>query len=329
MTTPASTEAAPLISIRNLSVSFSTPAGPAAVLRDVSLDLGRGRIVGLVGESGSGKSTLAATIPRLLPRNLSHLGGSVRYDGRDLLALPEAATVALRGTRFAMIFQDPMGALNPVFTIGAQLVDLQRARHPTLSRRDLLARAEAMLTRVGIPDAGRRLSDHPHQFSGGMRQRIIIAAALLTEPDLLIADEPTTALDPTVEGQIVTLFEALRRDFRGTALLISHSLGLVSRLCDDVAVLYAGALMESGPAATVLAAPRHPYTQALLACEIGPDTPRRATLASIPGEAPDATRLPPGCPFAPRCPQATAVCTLAVPEPRAVGPGHAVACALA
>ncbi|BAI73632.1 oligopeptide transport ATP-binding protein (plasmid) [Azospirillum sp. B510] len=321
-------EAEPLIAIRNLSVSFATGAGPADVLCNVSLDLGRGRVVGLVGESGSGKSTLASAIPRLLPRNLSRLEGTIRYDGRDLLALPDRELATLRGTRFAMIFQDPMAALNPVFRIGTQLVDLQRAKRPRESRRALLARAAAMLARVGIPDAERRLSDYPHQFSGGMRQRIMIAAALLAEPDLLIADEPTTALDPTIEGQIVALIEELRQEYQGTILLIAHSLGLVSQLCDDVAVLYAGTLVESGPAAAVLGDPRHPYTRALLACELGVDVARRATLASIPGEVPDVTRIPPGCVFAPRCPQAAEPCRAAVPPLRALGDGRSVACAL-
>ncbi|CAO3428632.1 ABC transporter ATP-binding protein [Azospirillum endophyticum] len=318
----------PLVAIRDLSVSFATGAGRADVLRGVSLDLGRGRVVGLVGESGSGKSTLVSAIPRLLPRNLSRLEGSIMYGGRDLLALSDRELAALRGTRFAMIFQDPMAALNPVFSIGTQLVDLQRAKRPKDSRRALMARATAMLARVGIPDAGRRLSDYPHQFSGGMRQRIMIAAALLAEPDLLIADEPTTALDPTIEGQIVALIEELRRDYRGTILLIAHSLGLVSQLCDDVAVLYAGTLVESGPAAAVLGDPRHPYTHALLACEIGPGVTRGATLASIPGEVPDATHLPQGCVFASRCPRVADPCRAAVPPLRALGDGRSVACAL-
>ena len=331
--TPPLAEAAeaaePLIVVRNLSVAFATGAGPARVLRDVTLDLGHGRIVGVVGESGSGKSTLASAILRLLPRNLSHLGGTIRYGGRDLLAVPEAEVAALRGTRFAMIFQDPMGALNPVFRIGTQLVDLQRAKHPAASRRTLTARAVAMLGRVGIPDAARRIRDYPHQFSGGMRQRIMIAAALLAEPDLLIADEPTTALDPTIEGQIVALIDALRQEFQGTILLISHSLGLVSQLCDDVVVLYAGTVVESGPAAALLGDPRHPYTRALLACEIGADVGRRATLVSIPGEVPDATCIPPGCVFAGRCPQSVDACRTAVPPLRAIAAGRAAACIFA
>lgn len=316
------TGAEPLIAIRNLSVAFATGAGPADVLRDVTLDLGRGRIVGVVGESGSGKSTLASAILRLLPRNLQRLTGTIRYGGRDLLALPEAEIAGLRGTRFAMIFQDPMSALNPVFRVGTQLVDLQRARHPAASRRSLTERAVAMLGRVGIPDASQRISDYPHQFSGGMRQRIMIAAALLAEPDLLIADEPTTALDPTIEGQIVALIDALRQDFQGTILLISHSLGLVSQLCDDVVVLYAGTVVESGPAADVLGDPRHPYTRALLACEIGEKVGRRERLVSIPGEVPDATRIPPGCIFADRCPDCVAACRAAVPPLRPIAAGQ-------
>ena len=316
----------PLLKIRDLSVHFRTGAGTAEVLRHVSLDLGRGRATGVVGESGSGKSTLAATLLRLLPPNLAQLDGTIELDGRNLLALPPAETEALRGTRFAMIFQDPMTALNPVFTIGNQLVDLQRAKRPHATKAQLLARAQTMLTRVGIADAPRRLGQYPDEFSGGMRQRVMIAAALLTDADLLIADEPTTALDPTIEAQIVALMRDLHDEVGGTLMLISHSLGLISELCDDVVVLYAGTVVETGPMAELFRAPLHPYTRALIACEIAQDVARGDRLMSIPGEVPDVTRVPAGCVFADRCPDAVPACREAVPELRAFGPDRRAAC---
>ena len=316
----------PLLKIRDLSVHFRTSHGTAQVLRNVSLDLGRGRATGVVGESGSGKSTLAASLLRLLPANLALLDGTIELDGRNLLALPAAETMALRGTRFAMIFQDPMTALNPVFTIGNQLVELQRAKRPKASKAELLARAAAMLARVGIADPARRLTQYPHEFSGGMRQRVMIAAALLTDADLLIADEPTTALDPTIEAQIVALMRDLHAEIGGTLMLISHSLGLISELCDDVVVLYAGTVVETGPMAELFRAPLHPYTRALIACEIADDVARGDRLASIPGEVPDVTRLPAGCIFANRCPDVVPACREAVPALREIGPGRRAAC---
>ena len=316
----------PLLKIRDLSVHFRTSHGTAQVLRNVSLDLARGRATGVVGESGSGKSTLAASLLRLLPANLALLDGTIELDGRNLLALPASQAMALRGTRFAMIFQDPMTALNPVFTIGNQLVELQRAKRPKASKAALLARATAMLARVGIADPGRRLGQYPDEFSGGMRQRVMIAAALLTDADLLIADEPTTALDPTIEAQIVALMRDLHAEIGGTLMLISHSLGLISQLCDDVVVLYAGTVVETGPMAELFRAPLHPYTRALIACEIADDVVRGDRLASIPGEVPDVTRLPSGCIFANRCPDVVPACREAVPALREFGPGRRAAC---
>jgi peptide/nickel transport system ATP-binding protein len=315
-----------LVSIRGLDVDFATSRGTARVLRGVSADLRRGRIVGVVGESGSGKSTLVSAILRLLPGNVQRIGGQALFEGRDLLALPEAEVRALRGTRFAMIFQDPMTALNPVFRIGTQLVDLQRARRPRASKAELRARAADMLAQVGIPDAARRLDQYPHEFSGGMRQRVMIAAALLAEPDLLVADEPTTALDPTIEAQIVRLLSDMHARFGGTIVLISHSLGLISELCDDVVVMYAGTVVETAPTAELFRTPRHPYTRALLACEVADDVRRGDRLASIPGDVPDATRVPPGCVFADRCPMAVDACREAVPPLLPAGPLSSVAC---
>lgn len=312
-----------LLSIRDLTLEAATPRGVARILRGVSLDLARGRILGIVGESGSGKSSLANCLTRLLPANVTRLSGAVTLDGTELLALDEAAMASLRGTRLAMIFQDPMTALNPLFTVGTHLVDVIRRRHPGLLRAEALARAEVMLARVAIPDPRARLGAYPHELSGGTRQRVMIAMALLAGPDLLLADEPTTALDATVEAQIVALLRDLRRDVASGIILISHHLGLVAGVCDDLCVMYGGTAVETGPVAEVIAAPRHPYTRALLACEIGEDESGR--LASIPGEVPDPVAPPPGCVFAPRCPHAEARCA-EPPALRDAGADRRAAC---
>jgi oligopeptide/dipeptide ABC transporter ATP-binding protein len=314
-----------LVSIRKLTLEASTPRGTAHILRGIDLEIGRRRIVGVVGESGSGKSSLAACLVGLLPANLSRIGGEIVFDGTDLLALPEAAMDAWRGTRIAMIFQDPMTALNPLFTIGTHLVDVLHRRHPGLARKDTKARAIAALESVGIADAPLCVSSYPHQLSGGMRQRVLIAMALLVEPDLLLADEPTTALDATVEAQIVALLEDLRRSFAGSIIFISHHLGLVAQFCDDLCVMYGGTVVETGPVAEVLGAPRHPYTRALLACELDDDA-AGGRLVSIPGDVPDPVTPDAGCVFAPRCPHAADACRAAVPALRDAGAGRQAAC---
>ena len=315
----------PLVSIRKLVLEVSTARGTARILRGIDLDIGRGRIAGVVGESGSGKSSLAACLLRLLPANLSRIDGEIVFDGTDLLALDDTAMNAYRGTRIAMIFQDPMTALNPLFTIGAHLIDVLRRRHPGLARKAGTARAIAALRSVGIADAPLRFSSYPHQLSGGMRQRVMIAMALLVEPDLLVADEPTTALDATVEAQIVALFTDLRRGFAGSIVFISHHLGLVAELCDDLCVMYGGTVVETGPVAEVLAQPRHPYTRALLACELDHDA-AGDRLVSIPGEVPDPVAEHVACVFAPRCQHAADACRQSVPELRDAGPGRRAAC---
>jgi oligopeptide/dipeptide ABC transporter ATP-binding protein len=317
---------APLVRIRDLVLQAATARGTAQILRGVDLDIGRGRILGIVGESGSGKSSLAACLLRLLPGNVTRLSGRIEFEGTELLALEEAAMAGWRGTRIAMIFQDPMTALNPLFTVGTQLVDVIRRREPGLPRAAALARAEAMLARVAIADPRARIGAYPHELSGGMRQRVMIAMALLAGPDLLLADEPTTALDATVEAQIVALLEELRHEVAGSIVFISHHLGLVAQLCDDLCVMYGGTVVESGPTAEVIAAPRHPYTRALLACEIGEEDAGR--LVSIAGEVPDPVSPPPGCVFAPRCPHAEPRCVADAPRPRAAGEGRAAACHL-
>ena len=294
----------------------------AHILRGVDLHIPRGRMVGVVGESGSGKSTLALALMRLLPEGVT-VQGEVLMDGVDLLHLTEPAMRAWRGRRIAMVFQDPATALNPLFTVGTHLVDVLRQRRPELGRRAARTEAEAALRRVEIADPRRRLDAYPHELSGGMRQRVLIAMALLAQPDLLLADEPTTALDATVEAGIMALFDGLRTK-DGSILFISHHLGLVAQSCDDLVVLYAGAVMESGPAEAVCRAPKHPYTAALLACEL--DGAGTGPLLSIPGDVPDPADTPPGCLFASRCAHAEDRCRAEPQALRALAPGWQAAC---
>ena len=314
-----------LVEIEDLSLAFATPAGPLKVLRGISLTIGRRRILGLVGESGSGKSTLALALLGLLPANTHRLVGAHRLCRRGYFGAAGGRGEAPPRRRIAMIFQDPMTSLNPVFTLATQLVDAQRNRHPRLSRRELRQRAQAMLARVGIADAARRLDAYPHQLSGGMRQRVMIAMALLCEPELLIADEPTTALDVTIEAQIVDLLKELQAGFEGSVVLVSHSLGLISELADEVAVMYAGKVVEIA-ATRELSRPRHPYTQALLACEIDPRRPPGGRLATIKGELAGPDRGAVSCIFAPRCAHAAEICVSGVPALRPAGPARLSAC---
>ncbi|MBY0613054.1 MAG: ABC transporter ATP-binding protein [Beijerinckiaceae bacterium] len=311
----------PLVSIRDLKLEASTNRGVAHILRGISLEIGRGRILGIVGESGSGKSSLAQTMLSFLPANVSGVSGEIVFDGVDLLKLRPSEVQSYRGRRIAKIFQDPMTALNPVFTVATHLVDVIRRREPGLPRKEALRQAEAALTSVGIADARLRLEAYPHQLSGGMRQRVMIAMALLVRPDLLIADEPTTALDATVEAQIVDLLKSLRQELSGSIVFISHHLGLVAELCDDLCVMYGGTVVESGLVADVLVRPRHPYTRALLACEIEDDAEGR--LVSIPGEVQDPVAPMTGCIFAPRCPHVVEACRVTVPALRPSDSGRA------
>jgi peptide/nickel transport system ATP-binding protein len=313
----------PLLSLRELSLDVATPRGTAHLLRGATLAIGHGRILGLVGESGSGKSTLAAALLGLRPADTSRIAGEALFDGADLLKLDDAAMRAYRGRRIAMIFQD--AALSPLFTIGTQLADVARRREPGLGRGAALAKAQAMLASVGLADPGARLGAYPHQLSGGQRQRVMIAMALLAKPDLLIADEPTSALDATVEAGIMALFADLRRGFAGAMLFISHDLGLVAELCDDLAVIYGGVVVESGPAAALLARPKHPYTQALLDCARDGDRPN-GRAAAIPGETPDPFAPLTACVFAPRCPHAAPACLAGQPPLAEVAPGRRSAC---
>jgi peptide/nickel transport system ATP-binding protein len=315
----------PLLAVKDLSLGFATSRGVVHALRNVSIEIPRGRIVGLVGESGSGKSTLALAILRLLAPNLAHLTGRIEFEGVDLLTLAPARMQAIRGRRIAMIFQDPMTSLNPVFTVETQLIDVMRAQGRQASRREMRERAVEMLHRVGISDPSRRIRAYPHHLSGGMRQRIMIAMALLAEPALLIADEPTTSLDVTIEAQIMRLFEDIRGVFEGSILFVSHSLGLVSALCDEVFAMYAGTVVETGSARDFFRAARHPYTRALIDCEIEDAPAAGRRLKSIPGEVPDLLTVPPGCIFADRCARAIAECRQDRPALRDLG-GQRAAC---
>ncbi|MFE2015529.1 ABC transporter ATP-binding protein [Streptomyces sp. NPDC059491] len=307
MTTP------PLLEVQGLDVEFTTPGGAALhAVRDVSFTLRRGETLAVVGESGSGKSTTALALLRMLPGTGRITGGSVRLDGEELTTAGEERLRAVRGARVGMVFQDPMTALNPVLTIGRHLDEVLRA-HGGRDRGARRGRALELLRMVGIPDPERRLDDHPHQFSGGQRQRVLIAMALAGEPDVLLADEPTTALDATVQDQILTLLGDLTRT-TGTALvLITHNMGVVARACERVLVMYGGTVVEDGPTADVLTRPRHPYTAGLLAAVPRLSAPSGTRLTGIPGTPPDLALPLTGCAFAARCPLAEDRCHVTVP----------------
>ncbi|MCC6306634.1 MAG: ABC transporter ATP-binding protein [Rhodobacteraceae bacterium] len=315
--------AADILALRGLSVAFETPGGRLHALRDVSLGLARGRVLGIAGESGCGKSTLVSAVIGLLPSNARLLGGEVLLDGRDLLAMGAEEMRAIRGQRMTVVFQDPMTALNPVLTIGRQMVAIQY--RSGASGAEKRRRAVEYLARVRIPDPERRLGQYPHEFSGGMRQRICIAMALLLKPDLVIADEPTTALDATLELEVIALLRELQGEAGCAVLFISHHLGAIARLCDDVAIMYAGEVVERGAVRDIFHDARHPYTRALLTCDPGRIREATRTLPTIPGALPDLRRPPAGCIFRPRCADRDDRCAVR-PGERALGPTHRAAC---
>jgi oligopeptide/dipeptide ABC transporter ATP-binding protein len=314
----------PLLSVEHLTMEFPNDGAPARAIDDVSFELERGQVLGLVGESGCGKSMTALCVMRLVPSSGRIAAGRIVFDGRDLLALPEHEIRALRGARIAMIFQEPMTALNPVLTAGYQIAEALRIHEP-ISRRDAWARAVELLGEVGIPEPATRAHDYPHQLSGGMRQRVMIAMAIACKPDLLIADEPTTALDVTIQAEILDLLRRLR-DTRGMAVvLITHDLGIVAEQADRVAIMYAGRIVEQAPTRELFANPIHPYTRALLRSmpTLGAHHER---LEAIPGNVPDITRRPSGCSFRDRCSLATPECASAPPPLEAKRPDHRTAC---
>jgi peptide/nickel transport system ATP-binding protein len=314
----------PLLEVRDLVVEFATPRGTVRALDGVGFSIASGATLGLVGESGCGKSVTSLAILRLLDGNARIRSGSIRFEGRDLLALPENEMRTLRGARVAMIFQEPTTSLNPVFTVGAQVAEALRL-HRRLSRADAWRGAIELLRMVEIPDAERRASAYPHEMSGGMRQRVMIAMAISCEPALLIADEPTTALDVTIQAQILDLLRGLKDRLGMSLLLITHDLGVVAAETDEVAIMYAGRIVEQAPASELFAAPAHPYTQALL--ESLPRLEHRAErLTAIPGRVPDLLALPSGCRFRDRCSRAAERCALDDPQLRALASSRTVAC---
>jgi oligopeptide/dipeptide ABC transporter ATP-binding protein len=317
---------ATLLDVRNLHTTFFTSAGIVRAVDGVSWDVQEGETVALVGESGCGKSVSALSIMRLVEEPAGRIeSGEVIFKGRDLLSLSEEQMRGVRGREIAMIFQEPMTSLNPVLTIGRQLTEGLEI-HLKMSESDARARALELLSMVGIPDPGRRLGQYPHHFSGGMRQRMMIAMALACNPSLILADEPTTALDVTIQAQILELMRDLARRLGVAMLIITHNLGVVARYADRVNVMYAGRIIERASAAELYATPRHPYTLGLLRSVPRLDEPRRARLAPIEGQPPDVTRLPPGCSFAPRCAYKVERCTQTAPPLEVFSPGHLSAC---
>jgi oligopeptide/dipeptide ABC transporter ATP-binding protein len=320
---------APLLEIRGLRTHFFTESGVARAVDGVDLDIRAGEVLGLVGESGSGKSVTALSILRLVPDPPGRIvAGEIRFKGRDLLALPWGEMRAVRGREISMIFQEPMTSLNPVFTIGMQVMEIVLAHEPG-SKERAHTRAIEMLTLVGIPDAAARMNQYPHELSGGMRQRVMIAIALALNPALLIADEPTTALDVTIQAQILDLMLELKsRHETGAILLITHNLAVVAETCDRVAVMYGGKLQEVAPVRELFHNPLHPYTQGLLGSLPRVDGERAARLTTIPGSVPDIHSLPAGCKFSTRCPQRFDPCDTIEPALVEVAPDHLVRCHL-
>jgi oligopeptide/dipeptide ABC transporter ATP-binding protein len=313
-----------VLEVRDLETHFLLEAGVARAVDGVSFDLEAGSVLGLVGESGCGKSMTALSLMRLVPPPGRIVAGAVRFAGRDLLALRERDMRAVRGAGIAMVFQEPMTALNPVMRIGTQVAEVLWL-HGRAGRRAAWERAVALLGEVGIPDPAARAHDYPHQLSGGMRQRVMIAIAIACEPRVLIADEPTTALDVTIQAEILDLLRALRERHGMAVVLITHDLGVVAEQADEVAIMYAGRIVEHASVNDVFDHPRHPYTQALFRSMPGTGT-RRERLEVIPGQVPDLAHLPSGCAFRDRCPRQIPACAEAVPPLEEKAPGHRAAC---
>ena len=315
----------PLLSITDLSVSFRTDAGRVFAVNEVNLHVAAGETLAIVGESGSGKSVTALTVLQLLGDAGRIDGGCILFDGDDLTKYSTKAMQQLRGDRISMIFQEPMSSLNPVIKIGRQVAE-PLVLHRGLTWAQALEQAEDLLHQVAIPDARVRLDEYPHQLSGGMRQRVMIAMALACSPKLIIADEPTTALDVTVQAQILALLKDLTHQTGAALILITHDLGVVARYADHVSVMYGGRIMESASAHDIYADPRHPYTQGLMSAIPSLDSNPSQQLATIEGQPPNLADPPPGCPFAPRCPYARPACDQAAPSTQTISTNHNWAC---
>ena len=317
----------PLLDIRHLRTHFQTPQGTVRAVDDASLSVAAGDVLGIVGESGCGKSVLSLSILQLLPKPPAFFaGGQILFDGQDLLKASAEDIRKIRGNRISMIFQEPMTALNPVFTIGNQLAEVFRV-HWSLGRSASIEKSIEMLETVGVPAPQRRVKEYPYQLSGGMRQRVMIAMALACRPALLIADEPTTALDVTIQAQILELMNKLREELKTAIVIISHDLGVIAETASSVVVMYTGRIMESADTLTLFDNPLHPYTRGLMraipSLEMNVDN---GELYEITGVVPSLSALPPGCPFNPRCPRVGDICRQQLPELREAAPGHLVAC---
>ncbi|PXW23079.1 ABC transporter ATP-binding protein [Paraburkholderia caballeronis] len=313
------------VSLRNLTVRFERNGRTVHAVNGVDLDVARGEVVALLGESGSGKSVTLRSIMRLHPPKTTRIDGAIDIDGRDVLAMNDAALAALRGKVVSMVFQEPLLALDPVYTLGAQIVEMIR-RHLRVPKAEARRRALALFETVRIPSPERRLDAYPHEMSGGMRQRAMIALALSCDPQVLLADEPTTALDATVQIQILLLLRELQQELKLSIVFVTHDIGAATEVADRIAVMYAGRIVEQGPAAALLTRPRHPYTIALLAGRAHGAMRKGERLATIPGAPPDLAALPPGCAFAPRCPHAAERCLDTQPDARVVGADHTARC---
>jgi len=315
----------PMVRLRDLSVTFSGGRKPVHAVSGVSLEVQRGEVVALIGESGSGKSVTMRTLLRLHPERRTRMGGTVQVDGRDVLAMSQRELADFRGKVASMIFQEPLLALDPVYSVGAQIVESIR-RHESVTQAEAQQRALALFERVRIPSPERRLQAYPHEMSGGMRQRAMIALALACKPQLLLADEPTTALDATVQIQILLLLRELQRDLGLSVIFVTHDIGAAVEVADRIAVMYAGRIVEEGTARELIRSPRHPYTIALLKSRAHGALARGTRLETIGGAPPDLSALPPGCAFAERCALASDACRAAQPSVLELAPSHRVRC---
>ncbi|MDR3332015.1 MAG: ABC transporter ATP-binding protein [Synergistaceae bacterium] len=318
--------ASPILSVKNLRTAFVTSGGRVDAVRGVSFDLYRGEVLGIVGESGSGKTVMSTSILRLLPSNGLIVGGEIAFDGIDLAKAGTRALRKIRGNRISMIFQDPMSSLNPLVPIGAQIEEMIIEHRKELSMAEVRAEALRLLGLVRIPEPESRYRAYPHEFSGGMRQRVMIAIAIACGPDVVIADEPTTALDVTIQEQILMLLRSLRDELDMSVIFITHDLGVVAEICTRVIVMYGGRIMEEASADDIFDSPAHPYTAGLLASVPNMVLDKALSLSSIPGSPPDMTRPPDGCPFAPRCGHAMNICQAGMPPMYSAGESRFSAC---
>ena len=316
----------PILQIENLKTSFMTSNGEVQAVRGVSFSVEKGEIVGLVGESGSGKSVTSMSILKLLADTARIKEGTILFEGQDLTQCSRAQMRKIRGGKISMIFQDPMSSLNPLIPVGKQVEEMIREHHPEKSRAQIKQEVLSLFEQVRIPEPEKRFKSFPHEFSGGMRQRVMIAMALANRPELLIADEPTTALDVTIQDQILKQLRELKKEYGTSIIFITHDLGVVAELCDRVVVLYGGLVMEEASIFDIFEHPSHPYTLGLLASIPSLDQDKSRRLLPIPGSPPDMTKPPLGCPFAPRCPYARVICGQSLPEMRALSKDHKSRC---